>query len=393
VTVGIVGGRLQGLEAAYLAGKAGWRTRLVDKQAQIGGLPAAGLCGESLQADASDPRQLDRALAGVDLVLPALENGPALAALCRWAESSGVPLAFDLDAWRLTASKRSSNELIARLGVPMPRPWPDCPFPVVAKPDTGSGSEGVQVFREPLELQAAQREGQLRPDTVLQEFLSGPSHSLEVVGRPGSYRTLQVTDLGMDRAYDCKRVQAPSVLDPEQVRELEQLGLALTEGVGLHGLMDVEVILHEGTLKVLEIDARLPSQTPTAVYWSRGINMLEELAAEFVPGFRGSRGAAEGTLPPRGVVFEHLRVHGDVLEVGGEHLIAGADGIRLRPGLFGADDVLSNYAPGRREWVATLIVAAVDLEQAWARRWEVIQEIMGQTGAWRYRDPEPEPAG
>jgi len=39
--VAIIGGRLQGLEAVYLAKKAGWQTLLVDKEAAV---PAAGLC-------------------------------------------------------------------------------------------------------------------------------------------------------------------------------------------------------------------------------------------------------------------------------------------------------------------------------------------------------------
>lgn len=395
MTLGIVGGRLQGLEAAYLARQAGWRTRLIDRR-EGGELPAAGLCDEVRRADACEHGQLERALSGVDLVLPALEDASALDNLCRWARSTGAPLAFDLDAWRLSSSKRASHELFGRLGVGMPRPWPGCPFPVLAKPDAGSGSEGVRVFRAPAELEAARRSGEVGPDTILQEYLSGPSYSLEVVGRPGAYRPLQVTDLDVDAAWDCKRVRAPTGLSPERVGELERVGVTLAEGLGLRGLMDVEVILNRGELRVLEIDARLPSQTPTAVYWSTGVNMLEELAALFVPGYRRGEpaGPAAGRPPqPRAVIFEHVRVSAGAVEVGGEHLIAGASGLRREPGLFGADDVLTNRSPGRAAWVATLIVAAAGQEQAWARRRAVIGEIMAQSGAGRFLDPEPEPLG
>ena len=44
----IVGGKLQGTEAAYLAGKAGWDTVLVDRREAP---PAAGIAHEHVQAD------------------------------------------------------------------------------------------------------------------------------------------------------------------------------------------------------------------------------------------------------------------------------------------------------------------------------------------------------
>ena len=46
---------------------------------------------------------------------------------------------------------------------------------------------------------------------------------------------------------------------------LDDAGVRIAEGLGLNGLMDVEVMVRDGQPKVLEIDARLPSQTPTAV--------------------------------------------------------------------------------------------------------------------------------
>ena len=46
----------------------------------------------------------------------------------------------------------------------------------------------------------------------------------------------------------------------------------------------MEVILHRGELKVLEIDARLPSQTPTVVFHSTGVNLVEVLGNSFIRG-------------------------------------------------------------------------------------------------------------
>ena len=57
---------------------------------------------------------------------------------------------------------------------------------------------------------------------------------------------------------------------------------------------------------------------------------------------------------------------------------------------FGTEEALSNYAPGRDAWVATLVLTAPDREQAEARRQAVVSEIMARTGAARFHDPEPE---
>jgi pyrrolysine biosynthesis protein PylC len=225
---------------------------------------------------------------------------------------------------------------------------------------------------------------------VVEEYLEGPSYSLEVVGAPGRYRALQVTDLAMDAAYDCKRVRAPSELAPTQAADFERESLLLAEALRLKGLMDVEVILHGGRLKILEIDARLPSQTPTAVYWSTGLNMVK-LLGELFAGSAAPPGPAERPSPPRGVVYEHLLASPGRLEVAGEHVMSRREPLRLVSGFFGADEALTDYAPGRREWAATLIVTASDRAEAWRRRNEVIGAILRSLGLPACLDPEPAP--
>ena len=46
--VAIVGGKLQGVEAAFLAHEAGWEAALIDKKSS---LPASGLCRSFYQCD------------------------------------------------------------------------------------------------------------------------------------------------------------------------------------------------------------------------------------------------------------------------------------------------------------------------------------------------------
>ena len=380
----VVGGGLQGTEAAYLAGKAGWEVRLLDRREEV---PARGLACEFVRCDASDPTALDRALCGVDLVLPALEDTPVLENLSRWADARGVPLAFDLSAYAVSSSKLVSNRLFRRLGLALPREGPACGLPLLVKPDGLSGSRGVQVFRD-REAWRYWRERLQDPERwVIQEYLQGPSYSIEVLGWPEACQALQVTELEMDGVHDCKRVRAPANLDPALSGEFARVAAELAAAVRLRGLMDVEVILNDGRLKLLEIDARLPSQTPIAVYWSTGYNMVPALGNLFL------RGDTPDPLPApgRAVVLEHLHAVGSRLEVAGEHVLCRRGPLRLQKGFYGAEEALTDLEPGRSDWVATLIVTGGDREEAWRRCCLVVEAICRDLGLTDYADPEPSP--
>ncbi len=410
--VAIAGGALQGLELTYLARRAGFETILLDRR--IDAL-AAGLCDRFVAVDLTAPEALRRALGSAgpgsarlaaahsrpahfraaDLVLPATENPQALRALARWCQENEMPMAFDPGAYAVSSSKSASDALFRRLGIPAPTPWPDCAFPVVAKPDGGSGSKGVEVFPDRHALEA--RFGVLPPPGhVLHAYLAGPSYSIEVLGRPGSYSALQVTSLEMDDGYDCKRILAPSSLPSRLAESFGQLAVKLAEDIELTGIMDVEAILHEGQLKVLEIDARFPSQTPMAVYHSTGVNMVELLAGIFLPRendpVRGAPGHEFDPIhrgPARGSILEHIRVGRGQLTVCGERIMAGAGPLHLETDFFGADEVLTDYHPQKEEWVATLVVTGSDLADAWDRRESVIGEIRNRCRVTHYRDESP----
>jgi len=385
MVVAIAGGALQGLEIAYLAEKAGFETVLLDRRNDA---PARGICHRFVAVDFTDREALAGALESVALVFPATEDAQALQALVDGCEENEMPLAFDPDAYAISSSKSESDSLFRKLGLPIPAPWPDCSFPVVAKPDGGSGSRGVEVFPHRQALEA--RFGLLPPPgRVLQEYLIGPFYSIEVMGRPGNYHGLQITSLEMDRRHDCKRVLAPSSLPPHLAGSFEETAVTLAEAVGLTGIMDVEAVLHEGQLKLLEIDARFPSQTPVAVYHSTGINMVECLAMIFSP-----RGWNEldsiRTAPAQGSILEHIRVGRGELTVCGEHIMAEAGPLHVEASLFGAEEALTNYVPGRGDWVATLMVKGKDLEDARNRRDQVISEIQNRCGLTSYRDESPQ---
>ncbi len=371
--VAIVGGKLQGVEAAFLAREAGWEVLLVDRKPSP---PASGLCHSFHQCDVvKDAPALCRLVEKerVDLIVPALEDAVALRALEKCAGAVGTPLAYDAAAYSVTHSKKRSNRLFEKLGIPLPQSWPQCGLPLMAKPSVSSGSQGVARIDSEKELSDfVGRVGAGLEDWVLQEYLEGPSYSIEVLGLDGHYIALQVTELEIDARYDCKRVLAPARISASLERRIKDIALTIARGLHLKGIMDVELVLDRGVLKVFEIDARLPSQTPTAVYRSTGINMLKLLGDIFV----------KDTLPPvpevkavRGVVYEHVKVFGTSLEIVGEHIMAEAGPLEMTPRFFGADVGLSNFNQAQLPLVATLVTSGESLEQAWLGHERVIENI------------------
>ncbi len=387
--VAVIGGKLQGIETCYLARRAGWETVLIDKDPTV---PATGICHDFVCLDmVADPEGLAAVTRGVDLIIPALEDGEALRLLAESAAESATPLALDPESYAITSSKNESDDLFSRLGLSAPRRWPDCSLPVIVKPVESSGSKGVMRIgdQDTLDVFLGENKSNLSK-LIVQEFLEGPAYSLEVIGLGGEAVTLQTTGLEMDAAYDCKRVVAPVDLSPALDEELREIGTGLARALRLTGIMDVEVIFHDGRLKILEMDARLPSQTPTVVDRSVGINMLELLQEVFLES-RLPQVSLEGE--PGGVVYEHIRVSGSRLEVSGEHIMAGAGPLHMASHFFGADLALTDYRTQDRPWVATLILSDESLAGAWAKRLEVIQAIMDACNLSDYKDPVPEYPG
>lgn len=367
----VVGGKLQGVEAAYLAGQAGWDVTLVDRNPQV---PAAGLCDSFRQLDiVQEEAVLPEVFQGADLIIPALEDDDALSVLVRAALAHDFPLAFDLAAYHISSSKRKSDLLFEQHNIPAPRYWPNCSFPIVAKPSSLSGSSGVRVLSCAQEMEELLKEvGSAADDYVFQEFLEGDSYSLEVIGLEGNALPLLTTALEMDAVFDCKRVTAPVELDLSLERQFQVMAKKVAGLLNLTGVMDLEVILHNGVLKLLEIDARLPSQTPTAVYKAAGVNILELLYQVIV---KNKLPQQVDLSAKRGVVYEHIMVTPQGLETLGEHIMADAGPLKMLTDFYGADEALTNFAPGRAAWVATLIITGADSSEAWKKRCAVIDQI------------------
>jgi pyrrolysine biosynthesis protein PylC len=374
--IAVVGGKLQGVEAAYLAQQAGWQVLLIDRDPHV---PARGLAHSFIQLDVTkDTKDLSDIFKDMDLIIPALENDYALKSLKDLARKGQFPLAFDEAAYAVTSSKQKSDSLFKKLGLPVPQPWPDCSFPVIMKPPGLSGSQGIRKINNREEMVSIRPEEDIDSGNwVIQEFLEGPSFSLEVIGLNGNFRSLQPTIIEVDKIFDCKRVIAPADLCKVLKNRLDEIAITVAEDIKLKGIMDIEVILHKNELKVLEIDARLPSQTPSVVLKSTGINMLELLYDIFN---RGNIPVIPPIVNEKPVIYEHIRVSPDALEVSGEHIISEARPLHYQMDFFGADEALTDFDRDHRDWTATLILSGKTKEEVAQKQRRVLETIRGTFG-------------
>ena len=380
----VVGGALQGMEAAFLGHEAGYTTVVIDKRQDA---PALSICDEPhVLNPLEDPEGAMSIFRTCDAVLPACEELDLLEKLDSMLEGTGIPFLFDLNSYDVSCSKNRSNEVMESVGVPLPGHWPECGFPVIVKPSSQSGSIGVSVaFTQEDIDKGLETIRSLNDEPVIQEFVHGKSVSIEVIG-DGKHATPYVTtEVVLDTNYDCKMVRcSPDILTPEDDALFGRIGKDVAEAIGLSALMDVEAILTPKGLRVLEIDARIPSQTPAAILIATGVNLLEELVTTALgrPANRRSNGGSG--------IYWHLHYRNGVLRTTGEKEFGKVRHPKMESGLFGSDRSITDYAPGADEWHGTFMVSGRAPEEAEARRLEVLSRIREACEVREYLDGTPE---
>jgi len=368
-TVAIIGGRLQGTEAVYLAKKAGMRSILIDKDPKT---PASGFCDELHVFDVREmaPRMITL-LKKSDFILPALENDEVHSALMKIAGEHGINMAFDAQAYAVTSSKLRSDGLMREHNIPAPRYYPECGGPYIIKPSDDSGSTGVIKAGSADEVKLFLAEADDPENWVVQEYLEGPSYSIEIVGLPGMYRTYAITEIHMADDYDCRMVTAPCKLSDSNDEIFSDIAKSLASMVNLTGIMDVEVIEHKGALKVLEIDARIPSQTPVVVYHSMGVNLLSELADITLEGrFKSEIKNKSGFAAIEHYLIDEAGVHHK-----GEHIMVEGRPLSLKENFFGADEAITDYDGGRLPWRGMFINSGETREELDGKRNEMLHML------------------
>ena len=377
------------MEAAFLGKKAGFETVVVDRKETA---PALSICDEPhVLNPLDDPAEAKGIFESCDAVIPACEELDLLEALDSSLSGTSVPFLFDLKSYGVSCSKRRSNDVMASVGVPLPQPWPECGFPVIVKPSSQSGSIGVSVAFNQQDIdRGLDTVRRLGDEPVIQEFVHGRSMSVEVIGNGETARSFVTTEVVLDHNYDCKMVRCfPDLLSPEEDELFGRIGRDVAEAIGLNALMDVEAIDTPKGLRVLEIDARIPSQTPpsqtpAAIWTGAGINLLEELVAS-----RTGKETGRGNSGRSGIYW-HLYQQDGVLRTSGEKEFGHVRNPRMERGLFGSDDSITDYEPGRRDWHGTFMVSGDTPEEAEARRESVINRIIEECQVDTFIDGAPD---
>lgn len=306
-TICIIGGKLQGFEVAYLAHKADMKVVLVDRREKPLILNAVDdfHCFDVIM----EPDRLVAISENVDAMIPVNENMETIEFLKKIQDRLACPLLFDFDAYHISMDKKRSRDFFYSIDVPTPADNPTSP-PYFIKPPCESSSVGTSIIYDNKELEA------LDPGMLVEEYLEGDVISLEVVGDGKNFAVAKETKVHVDGTCDCHMV---TPIPHHQ--ELRDISLKLAKNLRLRGIMDIEAIESPGGLKVLEIDARFPSQTPSAVYHSSGINLVEMLMQVFTGGI-GEKDSSEIIHDKNHCTFEHLALKDGELVPVGEHVIS-----------------------------------------------------------------------
>jgi pyrrolysine biosynthesis protein PylC len=331
----LIGGKLQGVEAAYLAKKAGLYVILIDKNPSA---LAQSLCDEFHCFDITKENEKSRFIElsrKSDYMIPVNENENTILFLKSAANEireTGCKFLFDFDAYYISSDKTRSKSYFKKINVPTPIDKPKEP-PYFVKPPSESGSIGARIVYSDDELKNVPN------NYLIEEYLTGPVISLEVIGNGRDYIIAKETHIHIDDVYDC------SMVTPLPTDEIyRKITYDLAKGLQLKGIMDVEAIDSQKGWKVLEIDARFPSQTPICVYFSSGINLLLLLIESFDNEKTFLKDGLLNSQNPRYTdsycIFEHFQKADGRLIPGGEHLIsAGNDFHKFDDGTDGGIEI------------------------------------------------------
>lgn len=308
----LIGGKLQGVEAAYLAKKAGLYVILIDKTPTA---LAQSLCDEFHCFDViSDKERFIGLSESADYMIPVNENAETISFLKDIREEIKCMLLFDFDAYEISCNKSASKDYFKKIDIPTPADRPSEP-PYFVKPPGESGSIGARIIETDGDLAA------VPADYLVEEYVTGPVISLEVIGNGRDYIVVKETYIHIDDVYDCFMV-TPLPYD----EGYRKIAYDLAKGLKLTGIMDVEAVAGPRGWRVLEIDARFPSQTPICVYFSSGVNLLLLLIESFsntetfVP--EGLIHSMNSKYADAYCIFEHFQKKDGKLISGGEHLIS-----------------------------------------------------------------------
>ncbi len=372
--VAVIGGGLQGVEICLLAKKAGWKTLLIDQSENPIAKELADdfLCMPVEELAQFSAKRLQEIFLDIAILIPALENDHALQFLVHFCKQHALAFAFDEKAYAISSSKIKSQRFFEENNTPIPKPAKNTdtiPYPLIAKPSKGSGSQGVRLLHNEQELLAYLPEGLKSSGWIIESYCAGRQFSMEVCGTPEKYQTFQLTELLMDDVFDCRGVVAP-VKEKEIENLVQKELLKLAERLQLQGIMDIEVAADEQGIHVFEIDARFPSQTPLTVYYSTGVNLLEHFVACFI-----NYTPQAQTKNVQSASYFHVAREGEKIFYAGEHSLTTAGSLRLMQSVPGAEEVLIGGSLEEKKWSAVLFLAAENDKELEKRKAQALQYL------------------
>ena len=158
------------------------------------------------------------------------------------------------------------------------------PYPAIAKPVDSSGSRGINIIRNANELYNAIRlssEAGISGDVLIEEYMTGPEVSVEVVVIDGIPHILQITDKitsGAPNFYETGHSQ-PSALDTKTKEAIEKVASQAVLAVGLiNSPAHVEIKVTDEGPKMVELGARFGGGCITSYLIETsmtGVNMIE----------------------------------------------------------------------------------------------------------------------
>lgn len=220
---------------------------------------------------------------------------------------------------------------------------PPFPYPIITKPTDSAGGRGVNLVSSPetllSALQTASAAG-VSGDVLVEECMSGPEVSVEIIITDGVPHVLQVTDKltsGAPNFFEIGHVQ-PTSLSCEQRKAISDVASSAVLAVGLkNSAAHAEVMLTSEGPKMVELGARLGGGWITShLIWNSvtGIDMVETMikvalgekvhdfnfsnsgiyvATKFLPAREGvlsGLNGIESAKDSEGVI--HVEVHGTV---------------------------------------------------------------------------------
>lgn len=156
-------------------------------------------------------------------------------------------------------------------------------FPCITKPTDNSGSRGVMLVHNMDELRAAvdySAENGRTGSVIIEEYMTGPEVSVEVVVIDGAPHILQITDkltTGAPHFVEMGHSQ-PSQLPEDTCERISDLASRAALAVGIeNGPAHVEIIVTEDGPKLVELGARMGGDCITThlVPLSTGIDMVK----------------------------------------------------------------------------------------------------------------------